>query len=69
MADSAPRRTEAGMKSVKRNGPKDQCPIQHARSIIESCGALGAGGSRCDREPHSSLVRHHCCGETWEKAW
>jgi hypothetical protein len=69
MAESAVRRTEAGMKSVKRNNPKDGCNVKHAHSVLESCGSIGAGGSRCDRPPHTVVLRHHCCGETWEKAW
>ena len=67
MAENAPRRSEAGMKSSKHG--QERCPVTHARSILESCGAIGAGGSRCDREPHTSFVRHHCCGDGWEKAW
>ena len=67
MADAAPRRTEQGMKSSKHT--RDQCPVSHARSILESCGDIGSGGSRCDRGPHSAFVLHHCCGDGWEKSW
>lgn len=67
MAENAPRRSEAGMKTAKHG--QQQCPVKHARSIDESCGVIGAGGSRCDREPHNVLVCHHCCGDGWEKAW
>lgn len=69
MAESAVRRSEAGIKSVKRNTKNNECSVVHARSVLESCGAIGAGGSRCDRRPHGDILRHHCCGETWEKAW
>jgi hypothetical protein len=69
MAENAPRRSEAGMKSVKRNTKNNECSVKHARTIDESCGCIGPGGSRCDRPPHSNILLHHCCGETWEKVW
>jgi hypothetical protein len=68
MTEVAERRTDQGMRPAKRNG-RQECPVNHARSINESCGALHVSGSRCDRVPHSEFVPHHCCGEEWEKAW
>ena len=67
MADAAVRRTEQGMKSAKHG--QQQCPAKHARNVIESCGSIGSGGSRCDRVPHNDVIPHHCCGDGWEKAW
>lgn len=71
MTDIAYRRSNIGMKPYEypKNNGKIPCPVKHAPTIDDSCGAIGAGGSRCDRIPHSEFVRHHCCGDGWEKTW